>query len=570
MKNISLKSKLNIIGLIAIALYIFPYILLGESSYIKHADFMTGIESKFIILAHSNMIFADNYSIIPNIMGGLPRISFQSEFNILVWMYKIFEPFTVYIINQIFIHFTAYIGMFFLLDRYILNRGLSNREYIIVGVSLAFALLPFWPMGGLSIAGLPLATFVFLNIYNHKERWYDWLIIVLIPFYSSFILSFSFFLFFASLFFLYNIILTKKFHKKLFFAILLMTLVYLAIEYRLILGMLIPSDYVSHRKEMDITIYGSYMKNIRDLFISTLELFLTGKGGAIHVSAFHKYFINIAVLLALFLGFLNRDKKIKLLVLLLLILFFNAFIYQLWYYPPFNTIKDKIHLFKMFHFGRFLFLSPFIWYIVFAISLEIILREIPRRKYAHLIVFSLLLLQIFGLTTKHEQIVARNNGLLNYKDFYDTSLFAKIKNYLGYPQKKPRVACIGFYPSIAIYNGLYTIDGYINNYPLSYKHKFKKINERFYENTPEREEKFDKHGHFCYLELSDLKSISKGSGSILNKIVDPSELNFDQMKKLGAEYIISAYPLKQDKHLLFKKVFSQKNSKWTMYIYKIK
>ncbi len=49
--------------------------------------------------------------------------------------------------------------------------------YIIAGVSLAFALLSFWPFGGLSVAGMPLTLYAFLNIRDGNLQYWNWLFI---------------------------------------------------------------------------------------------------------------------------------------------------------------------------------------------------------------------------------------------------------------------------------------------------------------------------------------------------------------------------------------------------------
>ncbi|MBC8838097.1 hypothetical protein IAI14_31395, partial [Escherichia coli] len=71
-----------------------------------------------------------------------------------------------------------------------------DKKYLVplYFVSLAFALTPFWPSGMLSTLGMPLALWAFLNIRNNKRRIWNVVILTLLPFYSSLILGFCFFL----------------------------------------------------------------------------------------------------------------------------------------------------------------------------------------------------------------------------------------------------------------------------------------------------------------------------------------------------------------------------------------
>lgn len=51
-----------------------------------------------------------------------------------------------------------------------------------------------------------------------------------------------------------------------------------------------------------------------------------------------------------------------------------------------------------------------------------------------------------------------NKGEITYAEFFDTSLFEEIKKDIGYNGEK--VVAFGFHPSVLIYNGFTTIDGY--------------------------------------------------------------------------------------------------------------
>ena len=86
----------------------------------------------------------------------------------MVWLYTIFAPMTAYGIGQTIMRFAAFFGMYLLLKNFT-SFGLK-LPFISVGTALTFALLPYWPSGMLSIAGLPLALFltiVTLNLTNH-------------------------------------------------------------------------------------------------------------------------------------------------------------------------------------------------------------------------------------------------------------------------------------------------------------------------------------------------------------------------------------------------------------------
>ena len=51
----------------------------------------------------------------------------------------------------------------------------------------------------------------------------------------------------------------------------------------------------------------------------------------------------------------------------------------------------------------------------------------------------------------------------------------EIDDAIGRDKSTYRVAHLGISPAPALMHGFYTVDGYSNNYPLEYKHRFRKL-----------------------------------------------------------------------------------------------
>ena len=124
----------------------------------------------FKVLAESGEVFGAQEAIIPNIMGGRATqfIRFRAQRAGVAAL--LLSPFAVYVANQILIVFFAFLGMFLLLDRHILRQraepestSFLARMVIINGVAACFALLPHWPPGGLSVAGMPSSATLTLS-----------------------------------------------------------------------------------------------------------------------------------------------------------------------------------------------------------------------------------------------------------------------------------------------------------------------------------------------------------------------------------------------------------------------
>jgi hypothetical protein len=122
------------------------------------------------------------------------------------------------------------------------------------------------------------------------------------------------------------------------------------------------------------------------------------------------------------------------------------------------------------------------------------------------------------------------------------------------------------YPCIAQYNGIYTLDGYIQNYPLNYKHEFRKIIEKELRKNEVKRNEFDNWGSRCYLFVNEVPNLEAFKNSIIIKNL---ELNTTQLKKMKCEYVLSAFEIQNYKqnNLKFIKHFEDKESPWSIFLY---
>ena len=97
-------------------MYLSPLFAYTGVFYVPAFDNLDSNVVWYKILAESGMIFSDNNDIVPNMMHGIPRSSYPGEFNVLVWLYYFFEPETAFIINELNIHFVAFISMYIFLN----------------------------------------------------------------------------------------------------------------------------------------------------------------------------------------------------------------------------------------------------------------------------------------------------------------------------------------------------------------------------------------------------------------------------------------------------------------------
>jgi hypothetical protein len=577
------ENKLILISLTLIFLYLFVlYHGLDNSCVLIH-DNLDGCIAMFKLLATSDVSYFSLNGTIKNVFNGLPVSSFSSGFSFGVLFYLFLNPIIAYILNEIIMRAVAFFGMYLLLKKHILPNE-EELPVIAVGVALCFAMLPFWPSGFLSIAGQPLLLYAFLNIIKKKSVWYDWLIIVVFPFYSSLVLAG-----FAICLMLLIILIYNSARKKInwpgLIALAILSILYLIANYKLLYIFFFDSSFVSHRSE-----WGSASLTLGPAFIqSAFKSVKNFLGGQYHAASLHTYFVGLSIFIALFCLY-KRRKYNNLLFILILSAGLISLFYGFWGMIV-RMLPDTV-LIRGFQWNRIHYLHPLLWYLAFGLSLSIILRNIKYQKFSLYLISFLLVFQLgYNISSASPVRMTlinnlRHNALANnlrqklmhrthpihkqltFGEFYSCALFDDIKEYIGKPLESYRVVSIGMHPSIALYNGFYVLDAYISNYPLEYKHKFRKIIEKELSKNERLQKYFDNWGSRCYVFVDELgrKFTVRKDDNIKIKNL---ELNTKALKDMGGKYIFSAAEIMnyKENNLKFLRVFENDKSQWRIYLY---
>lgn len=551
-------NRLIILACLVILAYLLPYYVLGENTHIRVHDNLDSNIVWYKLLSESGMIFSLPDSTLPQVINGLPRSALASGLDAAVWLYVLFEPFTAYTISQTIMRFVAFFGMFILLKKHVLRD--QDEPLVTVGVALCFAMLPYWPSGALSIAGLPLALHIFLTIrrYGKKAPKRHWVYLFLMTFFSSFILTFIFFLGLMGVLWLFDWLRTKRFNPPFFLAIAGMTTVFLLKNYMLLYSMFIDSGFVSHRDEMNL--------GHKDLS-GTIELFWKNFiESHTHALDLHDAVIFPTVVVAFFVAVYFK-KNIKPLVSLFMLNVVFSLIYAFWYWEGMRFLKDNISLFNTFNFGRIHFLRPLLWYMMFAIALWLLWKSF---RFGKIIVVILIALQSVLLFQQTEELKYAEFNTPTFKEYYATELFDNIDDYIGKDKEDYRVVSIAMHPTIAQYNGFYTLDTYNNSFPLTYKHEFRKIIAPELEKNNKLKSYFDTWGGRLYMYVGELGKnyvFTKNS----KKTIEDLTINTEQLKDMGGEYILSGLPIENYKAtgLSFEKSFEHPDTRWKIYLYRV-
>ncbi len=552
--NLFLKDRKNIImALAAIALYVSPLFIFGEDAHIRVHDNLDSNLAWYKVLRESGQTYGTAEAVIPQVINGLPRNAFGTELSGIVWLFSIFPTMTAYALNQLLTRCAAFMGMYLLLKTHLIRS--PEWSAIRVGVALAFALTPFWPSGMLSTLGMPLALWAFLNIRKGKSGWKSYLALALLPFYSSFVLGFFFFLAAMGGLWLFDLLRGKGMNLRFLAAIAGMTLLYMLVEYRLVHSFLFLEEDNSRDEYFHARL--TFAHCVRLAFKNFVL-------GHTHVMTVHGLIILPVTIYALFLVWKNKSwRQERMYVFLFAFNFLLSFWYAFWFYEGWIPLTERFHFMDTFNFARFHFLRPLVIYIGFALALRIVWTSSKSRKS----ILAVIIAQILLLGAFNDEIIYSRKP--SVKEFYAESLFEEIGNYIDRPKEDYRVASIGIHPAIAQYNGFYTLDTYNNFYPLTYKHQFRKIIAEELAKNKTIRRYFDEWGGRCYIftaELGKHYMFKKNSDKKLKNL----KLDTAVFKEMGGEYFFSAVPImnSMENGLELEREFTSGDAAWKIYLYK--
>jgi hypothetical protein len=558
--QMKLMKKELIISISLLIISFSPIFILGKQSWITIHD---NLDSEFVylhLLKESNNLFSLNEGgIVPQIFNGLSTKYFHSEFSFIRVLYYVFPSFWAYVLNSFLVRLIGVIGMSLLISTYYKDRKIPTL--LKVFIPLSFGLLPIYSLCGISVMGQPILLWSFLNLKSSIRVSVSLIIIFLFPFYAHFAMTAPFLLIAVFLYGLGLVLLKRKISISYFLGIGVLFFSFIMANY-ITINNFIFNDIVSHRTEWSFKATGWH--EIFKTFINTL---IYG----------HYHSAKMFALPVLLLGahvVLKKHKGWRSIALIIFALVGISFIYSI-YDSITVPLKEQLHLLTSFNFNRFTFLYPLLCYIL-------LIKCINAYNKINVYVIIITLLFFAGSLAFNNEIKINASKLISTKsgakkinsfsNFYAEDLFQEINNYIGIPQKQYRVVSLGFHPSIAQYNGFYTLDSYQNNYPLSYKMEFRKIIEGELEKNQKLKYYFDSWGSRCYLFSSELReNCYLDCNTNNNTTINELDININQLKKMGGRYILSAVRiLNADKlNLKFEKLFESNQTSINIYLYSL-
>lgn len=576
------RAPLWVLGFGLLAVDLLPCLILGKGAVFPIHD---QLDETLLAYTLNGKYLGTGSDFLPEMLGGINASGLQPSAVLFVPLYRILPPFTAFLIQWSIVILAAFFGMYFC------TRELTGSNILAAAAAVWFSMLPSPPIYGLSVAGVPLLLCCILWLFQGKKRWLSFFLILLFGLTTHLVLI-GYVVLSLWLFALLWIEIKNRWKKRpgrwlpwLGFGWL--TFIYLIVNRSLFLELILKrSTYTSHREEL-VNYSAPFWQTVGNVFLNSAQ----------HAQSFHKYFI-LPVLFFLILGglFYRRMKSAERkrfaaalggMILLILI----AVFYGVCFWQPVVAWKNHVSGFlRYFQADRFYWLYPAGWCLEFILcfslwwnlSAESETSGWLSRINSHLVKAAVLAALLFPawLELKPETYLYLNvnqinngseiTGYISWDSFFAEDLMRELENAIGRDITSYRVAHLGISPAPALMHGFYTADGYSNNYPLEYKHQFRKVIAAELEKNEATRLYFDQWGSRCYLFNG-----SSGATWMLGKkqkiVYEKLDFDMDALRSLNCEYLFSCGEILNADDLGIKCLgyFETETSYWGIWLYQL-
>jgi hypothetical protein len=547
-----------------IILLIFAYFDPKTSVFGVH-DFLDHI----LVLNHlrgTNFNILDPNNKISNIFDGIPIAALGiNDLSLEHNLYIIFNPYLAATINESIARIVGFSSVYKIVTILFPMHTYKNKIALFCG--FYFGLSPYISSYTYTLAFQALAICCILLILQNQNMRFAWIGLVISTQLSSFAYG-GFVLFFIILLILiYHIIAKNKSIINSRRILVVLSIGYL-VGLSKTIYLVVFTDFISHRTEwgsinlgrsplldlerltnlvekiLVLNIFG-YPDSFPGLFLLLEDRILIRKVPSVILIS-----ILIGILWVTYnLAFVQKFKSFKfdnnfLQMRILLICIFTIIIISTIYVMESIGLTHLSETFPIpFQFMRVVTLLSLCWTLVAASVLVLVFRS--KNFIASLTINSLILISILQGILTHDGIYGRLHNLihssyvisiskkLTISEYYEEEKYLKIKSEFDEIVPKYKVLSLGFDPMVAAFNGFDVVDGYVYNYSLDYKHRFKKIIEPELNRNLAIKEYVDNWGSRLYL------FISTDNTSLI-------QFNWCEANKLGANFLISK--LEFDKH----------------------
>ena len=538
-----------LVGIVLCLASMFPFFVLGENSIITYNDQLDGELITYILNAKHLFEGLDTY---PELMNGIPAAGMISPAPLFVLLFKVFKPFTAFLIMMLLTKLSAFHSMYLFLGK------ITKKSWIGFVIGVAFMMMPYYPVYGLCIPGQAFLWYAVLLLIEEKSEdesvlkknlWAYFLIIIYGLTSSIALVGFGIVIVLTIL----TVVLFFKSVKnalKVLLADVILVITYALVNVPLINQLIgLGKHFVSHKSEVVIP--------SRDFVFLFKEYIL----GEYPYAACCQKVVIIFAILAILVSVLfvvikkeNEDElkeRLKLLLIPVLFIACSFVLIVLYNIPAVINFRNNTQgMLHDFNFERISWMLPIAWMAVLGISMDILHECVDGDKKALKAITSiagiLACLVIFAIagfnsdtkTSFMRMIKGREYKQISFGQFYSEDLFKKVEDIIGRDKSEYKVISMGLLPASAAYNGFNCLDAYSNNYDVSYKHEFREIMEDELAKSEYYTAYFDDWGNRCYIYLANYKTGI--NANFYNITFYDTEINYSKAKEMGADYVISA------------------------------
>ncbi|MGZ3885746.1 MAG: DUF6044 family protein, partial [Bacteroidia bacterium] len=438
----------------------------------------------------------------------------------------------------ILVRFLAFIGIYkFGKDHLGIEEGQNGFLFLIAA---CFACLPFFIIHGLTVAGIPLVSWAFFNIYKKTKVTLSYLTLLLFVLWSNFVLVGFHVLFCFGALFIYLSVKDKKIHFNLLGALVFIAVMYVLSDYMLFYMHLFNKSYHSSRGEMDKFLGLNF-------FGVAGGTFKTAMSGDYSTANYFGLVALPVLICGLLYTLRSRTENTSFIFLLFFVLiFFCAFFINLLDWNKFSFFYKQFPFAKEFNFKRFTSLVPgFFFILLLTASVIVYRRHNTIIKAGASLLFLLLFIAIWRGNISYNRSAFDTRGVkiiseqqTTFSEFFDPELYQRIKASLG-STVGSNVVHYGLSPSASKLAGLNVLDDYQGDYPKEYKSEFRSVIAAELDKSQKLKKYFDEWGSRCYLESA--KSFEGRLDSKLGFPFDPQlDINTTQLKNMNCSAILSS------------------------------
>ena len=393
--------------------------------------------------------------------GAVPVFAFARLFQPLTLLYIFENPWLAYALTDFIVRVVAFIGIF------VLFKELGLRSAISLVSAIAYSTSITYTVHLLSVGGLPLVLWA--GLVTHRMSSSHSVLIILMVFFigmnTALALTGLFFIVLCLPFFIFS--LGYSFHRSTWYCLAFYGFGLLLGNSGLIYGYFF-SDIEWHRSEFNPS---NPSLSFDSLIVFFQNLFYQSKW--YHVT-YPLYFIVLPSIIAWFFCKSSLYIERKKFFAVFSFLVFIAVIYTLSKSGAGDFIRDLVPIMRSFHWNKIYFLSLLVAFIL----LSQVFRMARGGWYLFLVLC--LVFQIaynFSFHRPYHEVIkwvdGHTVGSKSFSKYYRTEDIRRVKEDMG--GSLGPVLSIGFDPMIFPMNGIASIDGYYNMYPLYYKKAFRSV-----------------------------------------------------------------------------------------------